>query len=585
MPPPSTTPADRRTHQHSQTTTDYVWPGQVGVLDADSPEDETTGWLRDAAFAVPAQPSRLPDGRPCLTIGNVRSYAAFNHLQGDNPEHDRADCGIVSCADVLNQFGVRVTEAGAYRHASRCRELHMVPGDSGQSGWTLPAEQAAILTDYGVPARAESDQPVERLALAVQHGYGVIAMVNCGVLWSDPQALEHGQANHAVTITGVARDRYDGVLLGFYINDSGTGQSGEFVSTHLMTTAFEHEGGFCVVTECAHDPGSGGHPEVARRVSERKAAELRPAWGPLRGPKRFPPFDDEDRGAVHSDCGLLIAAGGRYRLQYSHETVVVCDGQYEWDISDGMAHRRRGAGPGSKFRGLLTPQWLIACYELQITGVESAGGRTAIQVTGTPRWASSRRRGLYHLLDRVEVLIDAELGILLRSKQIFDGEARGSAELRDLVLNPPEAGLPGLFAPPPGIPVEDEEEPFAHYQPRGGIGWQVAGVAADAAANALGFAVRHAPRRKPHWGADDEEPEMPGDAVLAPQDWEHQQPPDDQTVNLLHRTGLSAPALIADVHEWIDVLPSVQRLQGSPGKAAGSAGRHPRSGRHVGRPC
>jgi hypothetical protein len=57
------------------------------------------------------------------------------------------------------------------------------------------AEQAAILSDYGVPARAEQD-----------------------------------------------------------INDSGTGQSGQFVSAHLMTTAFERTGGFCVVTESAPTP-------------------------------------------------------------------------------------------------------------------------------------------------------------------------------------------------------------------------------------------------------------------------------------------------------------------------------------------
>jgi hypothetical protein len=230
-----------------------------GVLDPDSPQQqENTGWLRSAAITVPVQPGRLPDGRPSLTIGDVRRFAAFNHLQGDNPEHDRGDCGIVSCADVLNQFGVRITEADAFVHATLCHELHMVPGRPGESGWTLPAEQAAILTDYGVPAHAEGAQPVERLALAVQQGHGAIAMVNCGVLWSDPRALEHGQANHAVTITGVARDRYDGALLGFYINDSGTGKSGQFVSVHLMTTAFEHEGGFCVVTDSAQRAGLAG---------------------------------------------------------------------------------------------------------------------------------------------------------------------------------------------------------------------------------------------------------------------------------------------------------------------------------------
>ncbi|HEX4661799.1 MAG TPA: hypothetical protein VH307_30760, partial [Streptosporangiaceae bacterium] len=164
-------------------------------------------------------------------------------------------------ADVLNQFGVRLTEADAFLHATRCHELHVVPGRPDQSGWTLPAEQAAILTDYGVPAHAEEAQPVERLALAVQHGQGVIAMVNAGVLWGDPQALGHGQANHAVTITGIARDRYDGALLGLYINDSGTGQSGQFVSAHLMTTAFEHEGGFCVVTDSAQAAGLAGRAQ------------------------------------------------------------------------------------------------------------------------------------------------------------------------------------------------------------------------------------------------------------------------------------------------------------------------------------
>jgi len=221
------------------------------LLAADSRVEDSTGWLHNATVAVPVRAGRLPDGQPSLTIGDVRRYAAFNHLQGANPEHDCGDCGIVSCADVLNQFGLPLTEANAVSHATRRHELHVVPGQPDQSGWTLPAEQAAILTDYGVPAHAEEAQPVERLALAVQLGHGVIAMVNAGVLWSDPRGLGHGQANHAVTITGIARDRFDGTLLGFYINDSGTGQSGQFVSAHLMRTAFEHEGGFCVVTDCS----------------------------------------------------------------------------------------------------------------------------------------------------------------------------------------------------------------------------------------------------------------------------------------------------------------------------------------------
>lgn len=213
-----------------------------------STEAGDNGWLRDAVISVPVQRGQLPDGERSLVIGDVRGCAAFNHLQGDNPEHDCGDCGIVCCAEVLDQFGVLMTEADVVRHAARYHELHVVAGRPDQSGWTLPADQATILSDYGIPARAEAAQTIEWLALEVQRGHGVIAMVNAGVLWSEPRALGHGQANHAVTVTGIARDPYDGALQGFYINDSGDGRSGQFVSAHLMTTAFERPGGFCVVT-------------------------------------------------------------------------------------------------------------------------------------------------------------------------------------------------------------------------------------------------------------------------------------------------------------------------------------------------
>jgi hypothetical protein len=92
----------------------------------------------------------------------------------------------------------------------------------------------------------------------VQLGHGVIAAVNAGVLWGNARVLGNGQANHAVTITGTARVPYDGALQGFYMNDSGTGRSAQFVSAHLMTTAFVRTGGFCVLTdESAHGSLSG----------------------------------------------------------------------------------------------------------------------------------------------------------------------------------------------------------------------------------------------------------------------------------------------------------------------------------------
>ena len=118
-----------------------------------------------------------------------------------------------------------------------------------------------------------------------------------------------------------------------------------------------------------------------------------------------------------------------------------------------------------------------------------------------------------------------------------------------------------MFALPPDVPVEEEEEPFADYQPPTGAGWQVAGAAAGVAASALGFALRHAPQRKSGWPTDDEEPGMPGDVLLAPEDWEQREPPDDRTVNLLHRTGLAPPTLTAEMHEWIEALPWIHHFK------------------------
>jgi hypothetical protein len=214
---------------------------------------DNTGWLGQAVITVPIMFGHLPDGQPSVQIGDVAGYSAYNHRQGDNPEHDRGDCGIVCCADVLSQFGLSRTEANVLRHAIDCRELHVVAGDPDRSGWTLPVEIARILTDYGVPAHDAHGWSTEQLAAAVQAGHGVIAAVNAGVLWCNARALGNGLANHAVTITGTARYPYDGALQGFYMNDSATGRSAQFVSEHLVTTAFVRTAGFCVLTdESAH---------------------------------------------------------------------------------------------------------------------------------------------------------------------------------------------------------------------------------------------------------------------------------------------------------------------------------------------
>jgi outer membrane lipoprotein-sorting protein len=52
--------------------------------------------------------------------------------------------------------------------------------------------------------------------------------------------------------------------------------------------------------------------------------------------------------------------------------------------------------------------------------------------------------------DRIEVAVDAELGIMLRRIETAQGELLTRTELTDLTMNPPEAADPARFAPPPG---------------------------------------------------------------------------------------------------------------------------------------
>jgi hypothetical protein len=77
------------------------------------------------------------------------------------------------------------------------------------------------------------------------------------------------------------------------------------------------------------------------------------------------------------------------------------------------------------FAALLCPSWLLSTYDLEVLGPWMACGRPGIRVVGAARQPRTRRLGLFPVLggegtrgaSRVEVVIDRELGILLRCKR------------------------------------------------------------------------------------------------------------------------------------------------------------------------
>jgi hypothetical protein len=137
--------------------------------------------------------------------------------------------------------------------------------------------------------------------------------------------------------------------------------------------------------------------------------------------------------------------------------------------------------------------------------------------------------------DRVELIVDAGTGILLRREETFEGQLLTLFELTTVTMSPPEADDPARFAPPAGSrPVRDPEDAPG----RSGLGWQVAANAAGLAAGGLGAWLRlapHLPGHRPAAGASglaampspEPGPLDPGDGPL----------PSDDLLGLLYRSG------------------------------------------------
>jgi hypothetical protein len=212
--------------------------------------------MGDRQIDVPYQLDVLPDGREALVIGDVQGLAEFNHQQGDNPYGYRGTCGLCSCQDVLCQFGIVVSEADVVQHAVANGECN-VADDPADSGATSVVMQVEILSDYGLPAHVELGGSLEGLALDLEQGRGVILEVNAGVLWDDAAYYESGGPNHAITVTGVALDPETSEVLGFFINDSGTDESAQFIDASVMAQAWS---GLSVVTDIVRGNAGGSTP-------------------------------------------------------------------------------------------------------------------------------------------------------------------------------------------------------------------------------------------------------------------------------------------------------------------------------------
>ena len=228
-------------------------PAQVPGVPAQFADVIATGDApnsRLVSLDVPIEIVDAGDGRKAEMIGDIDRLKDLSSQQGDNPYGVRGDCGLVSCRNIFEQFGLQSTEQSVVAYAIAHGLCDMgKPGDPPESlGGSSPLGQARILTDNGVPSHVWGGRSAEDIAGFVQQGRGVLIGVNAGVLWNDPDAVGNGEPNHAITVIGVVRDPSTQTLEGFVVNDSGDGKT-KVVSADDMEKCFVQKGGVCVATD------------------------------------------------------------------------------------------------------------------------------------------------------------------------------------------------------------------------------------------------------------------------------------------------------------------------------------------------
>lgn len=158
-----------------------------------------------------------------MIIGNPDFQADYWQLQS-LPD----DCAIMAQVDLLNQFGINISETQAVFESAE--NGWYVPG-----GGTMPEDVGQLMALHGVPTHSVMHAGVADLAQELQQGHGVIVGVNSSELWeTGPLAeLKHwlckacgldnslfNPADHAIVVTGM--DLSDPSHPMVMINDSGS---------------------------------------------------------------------------------------------------------------------------------------------------------------------------------------------------------------------------------------------------------------------------------------------------------------------------------------------------------------------------
>jgi hypothetical protein len=323
------------------------------------------------------------------------------------------------------------------------------------------------------------------------------------------------------------------------------------------------------------------NPSVQSILQSPVAVKASQARGNRPDPAAWQAAATADTNFRTSRGRLLVAPGGRYR--HTHDVdgtgpILGSDGETAWEL---------GAHDGTDFsdfcpascqppaRELLCPAWLPSLFELELGGRAEIGGRAALRITARPRPLLRSRsgpgqRGMLtvlpvswrgpgdELLDRIDAMLDAEFGILLRCERLWDGQLVSRSELARITINPPEAADESQFVPPPrdyyeARGEEEDDDDAEHPQsPFGGPGWRLVKTAANLGASSLGAAIQRKAQAKPRQadaaGSGGWRPDASDGAAVTVSDTAVSL----HLIRLLYQAGLRVADLDAELRVWVD---------------------------------
>ncbi len=230
------------------------------------------------------------------------------------------------------------------------------------------------------------------------------------------------------------------------------------------------------------------------------------------------------RGSSERTIRLLVAPGGMFRQETTchggQASAAGSDGRSHWEIDEEDDESNDPDSPAvvqsadpalTGCDELLCPAWLPSRFVLELAGTEVIAGRPALRVLARPRPVGRAGSGQARhrpgrpaprpahrrippddqQVEQIEVLVDSDLGILLRCERHFDGKTVSRQEVTSITLDPPEASDPGQFE----VPEDPDNADPGQESPFDGPGWQAARNAASLGATALSFAIRHGGHR------------------------------------------------------------------------------------------